>query len=58
MQYSVSPRVNDKQLRTEAEREGQHADADAPRGQEMPELVDEHEHAEHEDEREKMLCHS
>ncbi len=37
--------------RVEAELELQHADADALGGEKMTELVHEHEHAEHEDER-------
>ena len=48
MQYSVSPRVNLKQLGTEAEREREHAHADAPGHQEMAELVHENQHAEDE----------
>ena len=42
--------VNDKSFGPKPERERQHADADAARGQEMPQLVDENEHAEHEHE--------
>ena len=37
-----------QQLRTEAERERQHADAVPARHHEVAELVDEHEHAENE----------
>ena len=36
MQYSVSPRVNLSELRAEAERERQHADADAARHRKWP----------------------
>ena len=39
-----------QQLRSEAEREGQHADADPPRRQEVPELVDEYQNAQNQDE--------
>ena len=52
MQYSVSPRLNDSSFGPKPERERQDADADAPRHQEMPELVHENQHAEHEQERE------
>ena len=42
--------------RVEAELELQHADADALGGQKVAELVDEHEHAEHE--RERQECNA
>ena len=53
MPYSVSPRRKLKMVGIEAELKLQHADADALRGEKMPELVHEHEHAEHEDKRQK-----
>ena len=53
MLYSVSPRRKLSDRRVEAELELEHADADALGGEEVPELVHEHEHAEHEQEREK-----
>ena len=42
--------------RIEAELELQHADADALGHEKMAELVDEHEHAEHEDERHEWFA--
>ena len=51
MAYSVSPRVSLRQLRAEAERKREHADADAPGREEVTELVDEDQHAEHEQKR-------
>ena len=54
MPYSVSPRRKLTIVGIEAELELQDADADALGGQEMPELVHEHEHAEHEDKCEKL----
>ena len=53
MQYSVSPRRDLQQLRTEPERKREDAHAEPPRRQEMTELVHEDEHAEHEQEREE-----
>jgi hypothetical protein len=40
-------------LGTEAEREGEHAHAEPPRGHEVAQLVHEHQHAEDEEEREE-----
>ena len=53
MQYSVSPRCELQELRPEAEREREHADAEPARGKKVPELVHEDEHAEHEQERQE-----
>ena len=47
----AAPEAEDR--RVEPELELQDADADALGGEEMPELVHEHEHAEHEGERQK-----
>ena len=51
MQYSVSPRWNPTSRGPKPERKLEHPDADPPRHQEMAELVDEDQHAEHEHER-------
>ena len=51
MPYSVSPRRKLQIGRVEPQLELQHADANALGGKEVAELVHEHEHAEHEEER-------
>ena len=52
-QYSVSPRWTFRIFGPEAERKRQHTNAEPARRQEMPELVNEDEHAQHEQESKK-----
>ena len=55
--YSVPPRVKPSRRRTETDRKGEHSHADAPGREEMPQLVDENEHADHKSERQERRQH-